>query len=275
MTMQRSQNGHVEGIAAFVSDRVTLPAPTSELLASYKNAKPFPYLVLDNLFPSDTLDKMIDELPPFTDEKWVHDRNEHSVKSNLRSAIDLGPVGYQFSAFMNSASFLYLLSEMTDIWGLLPDPYLGGAGYHVVPKGGKFDIHADRSTDMMTGMKRRLAMLTYMNHSWEPEFGGQLELWNADATKCEEVIQPIFNRTVVMEIGDTNFHAVRPVFHQERSRMSFATYYHTVGEKGFVGHSSIYAPSFYQKKEPLGRRLAKDLLPPVVLRAAKSLKKSN
>jgi hypothetical protein len=75
-----------------------------------------------------------------------------------------------------------------------------------------------------------------------------------------------------MEIGDKNFHAVRPVLSDTRSRMSFATYYHTVGEKDFKAHSSIYAPAFYQQKETLGRRLAKDLLPPIVLKALKSVK---
>ena len=264
--------GHIDGIASMLTDRVNLPAPTSEMHQRYKNAVPFPHLVIDNLFPTETLEDMLEELPPLTDDKWVHDRNAQSVKSNFRSAVDLGPRGYQFAAFLNSAGFLYLLSEMTGIWGLLGDPYLGGAGYHVVPAGGKFEIHADRNTDMNTGLFRRLAMLTYLNHDWDPALGGQLELYNDDATKCEKVVEPIFNRTLIMEIGDKNFHAVRPVLSDTRSRMSFATYYHTVGEKDFKAHSSIYAPTFYQQKEPLGRRLVKDLLPPIMLRALKSVK---
>jgi hypothetical protein len=272
MAMTSTSNGHLAGIASMMQGKINLPATTAELQVQYKNAKPFPYLVLDNLFPADTLEDMMAELPPMTDDKWVHDRNENSVKSNLRSAVDLGPHGFQFAAFLNSAAFLYLLSEMTDIWGLLGDPYLGGAGYHVVPAGGKFNVHADRNTDMSTGLFRRLAMLTYLNHDWDPAFGGQLELWNDDATRCEKVVEPIFNRTLIMEIGDKNFHAVRPVFTDSRARMSFATYYHTVGANDLKPHSSIYAPTFYQKKEPLGKRLAKDWLPPVVLRTLKSMK---
>lgn len=197
----------------------------------------------------------------------VHHRNSQFVKSNLRSAVDLGPAGYEFAAFLNSAGFLYLLSEMTGIWGLLPDPYLGGAGYHVVPSGGKFDVHADRNTDLHTGLLRRVVVLIYLNKDWDAAFGGQLELWNADATQCEKTIEPLFNRAVVMEIGDTNFHAVRPVLTDSRSRMSFAAYYHTVGEKGFEEHHSIYAPSFYQKKDPVYKRLARGLVPPLLLRA--------
>ena len=265
--------GYVEGITGLLGDKVHLPALTSEMFDRYKNARPFPYLVLDDFFPEETLQGMIDELPPLSEDKWVHHNADQLVKSNLRSAVDLGPIGYQFGAFLNSAGFLYLLSEMTDVWGLLPDPYFGGAGYHVVPAGGKFLTHADTNVDPNTGLFRRLAMLTYLNHDWEPAFGGQLELWNADATKCEVVVEPVFNRTVIMEIGDVNFHAVRPVLNNSRSRMSFASYYHTVGDKDFKPHFSIYAPSFYLKKEPLGRRLAKDILPPIALRAFKSFKK--
>ena len=265
--------GHVEGIAGLLGDKVNLPAPTAEILNSYKKAKPFPYLVLDNLFPDSVLQGMLDELPPLSASKWVHERKETLVKSNLRSAVDLGPCGYDFSAFLNSAGFLYLLSEMTDVWGLLPDPYLGGAGYHIVPAGGKFNTHADTNTDPNTGLFRRLAMLTYMNHDWEPAFGGQLELWNADATKCEVVVEPAFNRTVIMQIGDTNFHAVRPVFTQSRSRISFATYYHTVGGKDFKPHNySIYAPDMYRKKVPLAKRIARELLPPIARRVLKLVK---
>jgi hypothetical protein len=264
----------ISGIATLLSDKVNLPVSTSELLASYKNADPFPHLVFDNLFRPETLDQLLNELPPMTDEKWVHERQERLVKSNLRSAVDLGPEAYQFASFVHSASFLYLLSEMTGIWGLLPDPYLGGAGYHVVPRGGLFDVHADRNVDQVTGLHRRLAMLTYLNHSWKPEYGGQLELWDTAGTQCQRVVEPDFNRTVIFEVGDKNFHAVRPVTTDERSRMSFAVYYHTVGDKGLQPHNSIYAPTFYQKKESMGRRLLKELTPPILLRKAKSLKSS-
>jgi hypothetical protein len=264
----------IAGIASVLGDKVNVPASTAELLDRYKNADPFPHLVFDNLFPSETLNQLLTELPPMTDEKWVHERKDRLVKSNLRSAIDLGPAAYQFASFLHSASFLYLLSEMTGIWGLLPDPYLGGAGYHVVPRGGLFDVHADRNVDQVTGLHRRLAMLVYLNHSWKSEYGGQLELWDTEGKQCQRVVEPDFNRTVIFEVGDRNFHAVRPVSTDDRSRMSFAVYYHTVGDKDLQPHNSIYAPTFYRKKEPIGRRLIKDLTPPILLRAAKSFSSS-
>jgi len=261
----------VSGIMSMLGDRISLPASTSELARSFKSAHPFPHLVIDNMFPDHTLDELFAEIPPPTDEKWVHERRERLTKSNLRSAVELGEAGFQFTAFLNSAKFLYLVSELTGIDALLPDPYMGGAGYHVVPSGGKFDVHADRNIDQVTGLKRRLAMLVYMNKNWKTEYGGQLELWDTTGSQCEVVVEPIFNRTVIFEVTDQNFHGVRPVLNKERARTSFAVYYHTVPEPGMIPHNSIYAPSFYLKKEPLRRRVMNEVMPPVLLRAARKL----
>lgn len=259
------------GIMSMLADRITLPASTAQLYSAFKAAKPFPHLAIDNMFPEEMLNDLLQEIPSMNDQKWVRESHQRSTKSNLRSAVELGEVGYQFTAFLNSAKFLYLVSELTGIQSLLPDPYMGGAGYHVVPTGGKFDVHADRNIDQVTGLRRRLAMLVYLNKNWEHEFGGQLELWDKTASKCEKAIEPIFNRTVIFEVTDENFHGVRPVLNEMRSRITFACYYHTVPDANFIPHASIYAPSFYLKKEPLLKRMAENLLPPIVYRAAKKV----
>ena len=264
-----------QSVMALLKDQIFLPKPTAELQSQYKKAKPFPYLVLDNLFRDETLEALIEEIPAKGDKKWVHHDEEHLVKSNLRSAVELGKTGDEFVALLHSARFLYLMSELTDIWGLVPDPYLGGSGYHVVPKGGKFDVHADRNVDQTTGLTRRIAMLIYLNKGWQSEDGGQLELWNHNATKCEVVIEPVFNRTAFFEVADKNFHCVKPVLCTDgRNRLSFAVYFHTVG-KGTIAHSSIYAPSFYEgkKKKITLRTVVSDLAPPIVVRSYRRLRK--
>jgi hypothetical protein len=243
-----------------------------ELFEDYKKAQPYPHQIFDNLFPSEMLDALLDELPPLASDKWVHERHDRLVKSNLRSAADLEERSYQFASFLHSAAFLYFLREITGVKALLGDPYLTGAGYHVVPQGGKFDVHADRNTDHNSGLERRLAMLIYLNKGWKPEYGGELELWNQEGTKCEKVVEPIFNRTVIFEIGDKNFHGVRPVVGGHGfARRSFACYFHTVG-KNLVFHNSIYAPTIYQDKTPLLKRVVREALPPFIFRNLRRLK---
>jgi hypothetical protein len=251
---------------------LSLTRSVEELLLDYRHAKPFPHLVLDNLFPQEELDSLIDELPPASSEKWIHERREQIIKSNLRSAVDLEERGYLFSAMLHSAGFLYLLTEITGIRALLPDPYLSGGGYHVMEEGGKFEVHADRNSDHYCGMERRLAMLIYLNKTWKPEFGGQLELWNQDATQCEKVIEPTFNRTVIFEIGDRNFHAVRPIASGSGAkRKVFAAYFHTV-RRDLVIHNSIFAPTIYRERANLLHRVAQNAMPPILWRGLRKLK---
>ena len=266
-----------KSIESLLTPPITLPASVENLSATFRNAKPFPHITIDNLFSGAMLDKLVQEIPSMSESHWVHENNEHLRTYNLRSAIELGETGFQLTAFLHSAAFLYFLSELTGIWELLPDPYLQGGGYHIMPRGGKFSVHADRNTAYETGLNRRLSLIVYLNKDWKPEYGGQLELWNEDATRCESVIQPVFNRTVIFEITDKNFHGVprRIACPEGRSRDCFLVYYHTAripGQEAPPPHTSIYAPSLYQKKSSTMRKFVRDCTPPILLRILKSVR---
>jgi hypothetical protein len=265
-----------ETIAGHLAEEVQLEQSTALLAASYRDAKPFPHLVLHNLFPDERLDGLVREIASIGDEGWVIHNEPQLSKSNLRSAVDLGENGKRHVALLHSADFLYLISEITGIWGLVPDPYLAGGGYHVLGHGGVFDVHADRNVDHNTGLTRRIAMLTYLNRTWQPEYGGQLELWATDASRCELVVEPIFNTTILFEVGDHNFHGVRPVQPPKGiARKSFATYFHTVGDaKGVPStpHHSVYAPSVYHRAYNLKNVMSEFILPPGITKAMRKLK---
>jgi Rps23 Pro-64 3,4-dihydroxylase Tpa1-like proline 4-hydroxylase len=259
-------------VLSFLRCKLSPRRSLSDLLEDYKLAQPFPHLILDNLFPAELLDSILEELPPASSEKWVNQRDSLMVKSNLRSAVDLEEHGYAFASILHSAGFLYFLTEITGIKALLPDPYLAGAGYHVIYEGGNFDPHVDRNTDYYSGRRRRLAMLVYLNKAWEPKFGGQLELWNREGTQPQKAIEPIFNRTIIFEIDDCNFHAVRPVASGSgATRKSFAAYFHTV-DGNIVPHNTIYLPSIYRQKDGVIRRVARGTVPPLLWEGVSKLR---
>ena len=263
-------------LESLLTDRITLPQRLETLSSIFRAAKPFRHIVIDNMFPDAVLDRLVDEIPTMTADHWVHENDDHLQKYNLRSAVELGETGFQLTALLHSAAFLYLLSELTGIWQLLPDPYLQGSGYHMIPPGGKFDVHQDRNTAYDTGLSRRLSLIIYLNKNWRPEYGGQFELWNSDGTRQESIVQPLFNRTVIFEIADGNYHGVpRSIACPKgRSRNSFVVYYHTVGVDGATEkppHTSIYAPSFYGQNKSVLRKIVKDVTPPIALRALKQV----
>ncbi len=264
-------------ILSVLHEKLNVRESLTVLSARYKAAKPFPHIVVDNMFPDELLDQLVTEMPALNGEKWVENDDEHLTKYNLRSAVELGETGYRLVSFLHSAAFLYFLSEVTGIYQLLPDPYLQGSGYHILPRGAKFDVHADRNMAYETGLTRRLSLITYLNKQWPHEYGGQLELWNADGTSCEAVVEPVFNRTVIFEIGDTYFHGVpaHVACPPGRSRNSFVAYYHTAAlAQQAAPHTSIYSPSFYQKRRARLAQVVRDLTPPIVMRNLRRLRGS-
>ena len=256
-------------LLASLKCEVRLPKDLDELRDEYQNAKPYPHLVLDNMFSTSALEAILEEMPNWNSKSLIHQREDYLTKASLRSAVDMGSRTFSFVSAIHSASFLYLLSQITGIEALLPDPYMSGAGLTIMPEGSRFDVHADRNTDHYCGLKRRLVMLLYLNKEWSPDLGGQLELWDTSATACQKTITPDFNRVVLFEVTDVNFHAVRPVTKGSgRLRRSLTVYYHTVDSQ-VVLHNSIYAPKYLQKKEPFFRRASREILPPFIYRLAR------
>lgn len=272
----KADASNIESLLQRLSGRIHLPTPVDSLRKRFAQAVPFKHVVIDDLFPDTLLDRLVDEVPPITRDNFVQHHDDHQTKFGLRSAIALKEEGFQFVSFLHSASFLYLLSEITGIWGLLPDPYLEGGGYHIIPPGGKFDVHLDRKTDYATGLRRRLAFITYLNKDWKPEYGGQLELWNAAGTRCEASVIPMFNRTIIFEVADGNYHGhPQPVAAPDkRARKSFAVYYHTVGEgkTSIDRRSSIFAPQYQATPKQKARSLILDFTPPMLARGFRRLR---
>jgi hypothetical protein len=247
-------------------DQLSIPESSTDLANRYRNGQPFPHLTIDNLFKPEQLTALVQEMSLARGSDWVHHSTQYLEKLGQKSAAGLGPAGFQLLALLHSAPFLYLLSEITGIWNLLPDPYMHGAGYSIIPPKGKFDVHIDANADITSGLVRRLAMIIYLNRDWSPKYGGQLELWNKDATRKEAEIEPIFNRSLLMEISETAYHGINPVVEPSgRSRYSFMIYYNTAGSilgKELGVHSSIYAPDCYRPK-PSVRTVVRRWTPPV------------
>ena len=271
MSLEHTTNS----FASFV-DRVNLPAQIDVLSVTYREAPPFPHVILDNLISSNILDALIDEMTGLREEQWrtVESESRERVR-RMRSFGELGPAGTQLVNLLHSASFLLLLSEITGIRQLLPDPYLQGAGYASMQPGDYFKIHSDRNIAYETGLLRRLAMIVFLNKSWDPRYNGQLELWDAGARRCKVSIDPIYNRTVIFEVASPNFHGVpTPIACPlGRSRNSFIVYYHTVGTDGpadAVPHTSIFANDLNSRRAKL-LALAREVTPPVLFNAAKKL----
>jgi hypothetical protein len=64
-----------------------------------------PHLILDGLFSDEAMEELLYDIPSLRDDRWVHHEEKRLTKSNLRSAVDLGEIGYQHLSFLHSAAF--------------------------------------------------------------------------------------------------------------------------------------------------------------------------
>ncbi len=206
------------------------------LLANqYRNAQPFPHIVIDNFLDPEVLRQVLADFPSSENKKFF-DRDQERFKFQYQPyEVSSGLIRNLF-AELNSQAFLGFLEELTGIEGLISDPYFEGGGLHETKRGGHLGVHADFNIHGQLKIERRLNLLIYLNEHWDDEFGGQLELWKRDMSECAVRVSPVFGRAVIFSTALDSFHGHPnplncPI---ERSRRSIATYYYTAAEDGLA-----------------------------------------
>lgn len=139
---------------------------------------------------------------------------------------------------LNQDPFVTNLGMMFGIKGLMPDPYLQmrgelyGAGIHQIETDGFLGIHCDYTVHP-TGLARRLNLLLYLNDNWDPNWGGNIELWSVDEenkkAECFLNMPPMINNCVIFATSETSYHGHPSPLRcpANRTRNSLALYYYT------------------------------------------------
>lgn len=208
-----------------------LKSDPAGLSDAYRSADPFPHIAIDGLFLDSDLERVLDVFPRPDELEWAKFDNPEEKKLGYRHGTPLPEVIELFLYRLNSYVMLQFLERLTGIEGLIPDPYFGGGGLHQIEPGGFLKVHADFNVHPLLKLDRRLNLLVYLNRDWKDEYGGALELWNADMTRCVRSIAPVFNRTVIFSTTDTSFHGhPKPLTcPPDRTRRSLSLYYYTNG----------------------------------------------
>lgn len=208
-----------------------LNADPVSLHQDYRDAEPFPHVVIDNLFPAGMLEQVLAGFPAPDGIQWRQFDSDTERKLGYWHTSRLDPYVWDFLQAMNAPPMLDFLEKLTGIDGLIPDPYFGGAGLHQILPGGFLKVHADFNIHPKLRLDRRLNMLVYLNKDWQDAWGGHLELWDRDVSHCYERIAPVFNRTVVFNTTDFSYHGhPHPLQCPDgESRKSLSFYYYTNG----------------------------------------------
>ena len=248
--------------------------------ASYMNAKPYPHIVLDNFFDPALLEQILGEFPAPGAIRWQNFNNGQEIKLASSKESSFGPATRLFMYHLNSMTFLEFLSTVTGIKNLISDPGFEGGGMHQIVPGGKLGVHADFNKHRDLNLDRRLNLLVYLNKDWREEYGGHLQLWDRDVTRCEAKVLPVFNRVMIFGTTDFTFHGHPDPLQcpAGMTRKSLALYYFSNGrpaEEVTGEHSTIFKArdkkDFELTFKQRAALVANDVLPPILMKGLRKV----
>lgn len=192
--------------------------------ADYRDARPYPFLEIDGLFDETLLDLVVEEFDAMPRWREVKSGREHVYRAPAHE--EFGPATRLYMSLVNSPDCVRYLSAVTGIANLIPDVTAVGGGPHETRNGGHFAIHRDFLYHRETGLQNALVMITYLNRDWQPDYGGELELW--DKTGKVRATAPLFGRTIMIGHPHRAFHGCpNPLTAPEgRHRRSIASYFY-------------------------------------------------
>ncbi|MEM1045753.1 MAG: 2OG-Fe(II) oxygenase [Pseudomonadota bacterium] len=240
---------------------------------TYVNNEPYPHIVIENFLPADLLRRVVSEFPQ-REQGRFSDANS-KLKTGYQMEKIQSHLINNLQTALNSSQFLGFLENMTGIHGLIPDPHFAGGGLHETARGGHLSIHADFNMHPKLRLRRRLNLILFLNEGWQDEWGGHLELWEKDMSKCRHAVAPVMGRAVVFNTDGDSFHGhPDPTQSPENVyRRSIALYYYNAvdniaSEQARTTDFRV-RPGSADQKPPLKtriREIARDLVPPLLAR---------
>jgi 2-oxoglutarate-Fe(II)-dependent oxygenase superfamily protein len=225
-------------------DMDQLESNVERLHLEYAAAAPYPHIVFDDFLEPSAITAAIAEFPPLDPERWTNYLHVNERKFSNTDPSTWGPTLQRILEELNSPRFVQFIGNLLGVDDLIADPSLEGGGLHQSSRGGFLNIHSDFTVHPHNRTwQRRANLLLYFNEDWEPEYGGDLELWSADMKECVEKVSPIANRVLIFTTDATSFHGHPEPMRcpEDRARRSLALYYFTVEEDPVV-RSTDYRP---------------------------------
>jgi len=214
-----------------VLDIARLEKDIDHLHRTYQSAEPYPHIVLDGFLEPGAIESAIHEFPPLDPDQWTNYLHTNERKFSNTDPETWGPTLREILETLNSPRFVQFVSKLIGIDELIADPSLEGGGLHQSTTGGYLNVHADFTVHPHNRTwQRRANILLYLNDDWQPEYGGDLELWSADMKRCVEKVSPVANRVLIFTTDINSFHG-HPIpmqCPQGVARRSLALYYFSV-----------------------------------------------
>ncbi|MEZ4915660.1 MAG: 2OG-Fe(II) oxygenase [Chitinophagales bacterium] len=255
-----------------INKKYTNPENLKKLAEQFQNAQPCKHIMLENFFEEEFANTIHDNFPAFESLNVVrkslnenkredyHFERWHPAFAKLRD----GMITDEVSKFM---------STLTGIEGLFTNTDSLGQGVHQGGKGSFLDVHIDVNVNVGKGLWRRVNLLVYMNKGWQPEWKGDIEIWNKDMTEMAVKYPPTFNTAVIFLTDKNSPHGYEKInFPDGEYRKSYYAYFFTPMEEGVKYEDSRFLS---KPTDSAGKKIATSLKENLKITAKQILSKLN
>ena len=241
-----------------------LEANVLNMSNDFLNAEPYEHIVIDNFCDPIALKEALHFIPG-ADSKSHNKSRDYIFAKNKFEKADFQILCPQLEALKNdlmSPDFATFVSKITNE-KIFIDPSFHGGGLHQGGLGSFLDMHADFNFHPENlPWFRNVNILLYLNENWRPEFGGELKLMDGRRSDSKvTLIQPIFNRAVIMFTRDYTLHGYDPInFPKGTFRTSIAAYGYTDTGKPGKLRTTIWKPDGNRPFKRILGRIMPDLV---------------
>jgi len=215
-----------------------------ELKLSFRSARPFPYVAIDDFCDSSELSRLVDQIPDPSDRRINKSRDYVFAKNKFEKSgfRELSP---DFQVLYDELLSERMQAFLRDMTGepVFVDPEFHGGGIHQGGQESFLDMHVDFNYHPLHAQWfRNLNILLYLNKHWQAPHGGQLKLRHRD-TGEETEVEPLFNRCVIMQTREYTMHGYdRIAFPSGQYRRSIATYAYSLVEQPCGSRTTVWYP---------------------------------
>src|SRR5437764_1094379 len=212
------------------------------LAKEFRAASPFPHLVLHDVINTSP-DTVLAAFPEPEWHGWSLFQDDYQTGKMFCQDLTMIPDPFRSMIHeLHAPAFLRFLEDVTEIEGLIPDPYLQGGGLHCSGTGGILVPHTDFHVYRRLRLYRRLNVLLYLNPGWREDDGGALELWEGAGRAPVKAVAPDWGTCVIFETDTHSVHGFStPVTPRGGWRRSIALYFYTSEDTdSFGGDANTY-----------------------------------
>lgn len=180
-----------------------------DLQPQFTQALPFEHIIIPNFLNENVANSLYEQFPEdITSDNWHKYYNPIEVKYAHDNMEKMPDNFKEMFYLLSTKEICSKFSKLSNIPGLEPDPYLHGAGLHILPRNGRLHLHLDYEKHPYLNKERRLNLILYLTKDWNPEWNGDTQLWNKEMDKCVVKSPVIFNTAIIFKTNEISWHGL-------------------------------------------------------------------